>query len=384
MKRMEIPLIDIGEGLADAVISTWLVKPGDQLVAMQPYVEIDTDKVTTELPAPVSGRVLELCFAEGDTVPVGACLLVIDAESDAIDSASAPVESPAPQVTMHVASPTQNVSAAPAVRKLSKEMGIDLALVTGTGPNGVITTDDVKRFAAAKTPTTTDADFAYGTFPLSKVRTVIAENMQTAWREVPHITDLRDIEVGRLKSRKEELSGHPSRPTYTAFFVAAVAQALRMYPRLNASLNWASKEVTFHERIDIGIATFVDDDRLVVPVVRNADTLDVYQITDEIRRLGELAKTKKLAHDDLVGATFNISSSGQMGGGWYGTPIVSPPQVGVMGFGPIMDKVVAENGQPVVRPVMPLMISVDHRLIDGRTMCVFGNEVERLLHECKW
>ena len=100
--------------------------------------------------------------------------------------------------------------------------------------------------------------------------------------------------------------------------------------------------------------------------------------------MGDLAKTKKLSHNDVTGATFNISSAGQMGGGWYGTPIVSPPQVGVMGFGPIVEKVVAENSLPIVRPVMPLMISVDHRLIDGRTMCVFGNEVERLLKECPW
>lgn len=380
MSRIEIPLIDIGEGLAEAVVSRWLVKAGDQVEAMQPYVEVETDKVTTELPAPQSGRVVEICFKEGETVAVGACLIVIDTES-----ASTPVSSaPAPSV------PTPKAS--PAVRHLASELGVDLAAIKGTGDEGLITSQDVRNAApdqstsAAHTPSQADAsrDSTYGTFPLSTVRRTIAEHMQSAWQQVPHITDLREIEVGKLKNKKSELAEHPSRPTYTAFFVAAVAHALRMHPRLNASLDWPKREVTFHQDIHVGIATYVDDDRLVVPVVRNADKLTIFEISEELRRFGELAKSKKLTHDDVSGATFNISSAGQMGGGWYGTPIVSPPQVAVMGFGPILDKVVAEHGNAVVRPVMPLMISVDHRLIDGRTMCVFGNEVERLLRECAW
>jgi pyruvate/2-oxoglutarate dehydrogenase complex dihydrolipoamide acyltransferase (E2) component len=399
MSEQEFRLPDVGEGLADAAIVRWVVPEGGALVRMEAMVEIETAKSTVEIPSPIDGVLLRHGAGEGENLDVGAVLAIIDA--------SAPVAGP------ERAAARSRVPAAPIVRRRAVAAGVDLADVAATGPSGRVLAADLEahlRGLTSATPGSTAAptpDSASTTAirssvasspvtaptaarpagrdnrvePLSKMRLGIATALQRAWSEVPLITDLRDVDALALTTARASLKAEqPDAPlTFTALFAYAALAALRAHPKLNASLDIAAATVTYHGGVHLGIAVSVPDG-LAVGVVRDADTMSLRTLADRIADIADRARSGRLTVEETTGATFTVSSYGQFGG-WYGTPLVVPPQVAIAGFGPIKDTVVPVDGVPGVRPTLPLSVSADHRLIDGAELSTFCSHIERILAE---
>lgn len=397
---LEFRLPDVGEGLAEAEIVRWLVPEGGPVQRMAPMVEIETAKSTVEIPSPVTGLLLRHGAPEGSVIDVGSLLAVL---APAGATPRPPVEpSPlaAPGTVPPAAAagpadpaPRRRVPAAPTVRRLAVQLGIDIADVTGSGPAGRVLAQDVRTAsdAATRQPTglpVTAADSPAGTADvaagdrtekLSPMRVAIMNRLADAWSRVPLITDLRDLDATALTQARgplsDELGGE--RVTFTALFAAVVTAALRRHPLLNASLDADAGTVTYHASIDLGIAVALPDG-LTVGVVHGCERLSLAELSRAISGVAERARAGRLSAAESRGATFTLSSFGQFGG-WYGTPLVVPPQVGIAGFGPVKDAVVAVDGRPEVRPTLPLSVSADHRLVDGAALSAFSSTIERLV-----
>jgi pyruvate/2-oxoglutarate dehydrogenase complex dihydrolipoamide acyltransferase (E2) component len=393
--RVEFRLPDVGEGLEEGEIVSWLVAPGDTVTRDQPLVEVQTDKALVELPSPVAGRVVSLAFDPGALVKVGQVLVVLedgDAAQPGQPQAPAPVPAPAarPQAPAPVAAPTARPKAAPAVRKMALERGVDLATVTGMGPGGRILAADVEAAAqrAARSgvaesaiPRLKDArteevpalgQLAPGRHPLRGIRRVTAETMTRSWREIPHLTVMDELDASALLDARQQLGEDLS---LVAFLVAAVAGALRRYPIVNASLE--AGEVVVHEECHVGLAVATPAG-LVVPVLRDADRRSLGQLSSEVRRLTSLAREGKVELADLRQGTFTLSNYGSLGGR-FSTPIIRPPEVGIIGFGSIRPRPLVVGGDVVARPTLPYCLSVDHRLIDGDVATAFVEDIAATL-----
>jgi pyruvate dehydrogenase E2 component (dihydrolipoamide acetyltransferase) len=400
---LEFRLPDVGEGLAEAEIVRWLVPEGAPVQRMAPMVEIETAKSTVEIPSPVTGLLLRHGAPEGSVIDVGAVLAVLAPA----DGATRPRVEPGPVESSPAAAPPaaptptsggaqevtgrRRVPAAPTVRRLAVQLGVDITDVTGTGPAGRVLAQDVRAVVEAPTGSpvggtvSSDADTAGiaaaadRTEKLSPMRMAIMNRLTEAWSKVPLITDMRDVDATALTqargSLSDELGGE--RVTFTALFAAVVTAALQRHPVLNASLDPDAGTVTYHASIDLGIAVALPDG-LTVGVVRGCERLSLRELSRAISGVAEKARTGRLSAAESRGATFTLSSFGQFGG-WYGTPLVLPPQVGIAGFGPIKDAVVAVDGRPEVRPTLPLSVSADHRLVDGAALSAFSSTIERLV-----
>lgn len=393
MNEYRFHLPDVGEGLADAAIVRWIVPEGGAVKRMDPLVEIETAKSVTEIPSPVAGTVLRHGALEGETLEVGDVLATIATEAPADPAGPVVDESPAasaerPDALVVDAESSsaplarrpdpvagrRRRSAAPTVRRRAVELGIDLGDVAGTGPLGRVLMGDLDAHVTTSA-SNTGIDRVE---KLSRLRAAVSSVMTTAWRTVPHITDLREVDAsGLIAARAAFLEETGTKVGHAAIMAAAVCRALRSHPVMNASIDVEAGTVTYHGSVHLGIAISVDDG-LVVAVVRNAQDLGIRELDAEIERLAALARAGRLPANESSGATFTVSSSGRFGG-WYGTPIVVPPQVGIAGFGSVRDAVVAVNGAPVVRPSIAMSISADHRLVDGAALTAFSVEVGRLL-----
>lgn len=380
-ETLEFRLPDVGEGLAEAEIIRWLVPQGAPVERMAPIVEIETAKSTVEIPSPVTGLLLRHGAPEGSVIDVGSVLAVLS-------TAAAPPSISGPEPS----SVRRRVPAAPTVRRLAVELGIDIADVRGTGPAGRVLAQDVRNAGGAPTPRSTAVQESVAplggnagagpgdrTEKLSPMRVAIMHRLAEAWSKVPLITDLRDVDATALtearRSLSDELSGE--RVTFTTLFAAVVTAALQRHPLLNASFDADASTVTYHSSIDLGIAVALPDG-LTVGVVHGCERLSLRELSAAISRVADKARTGRLTAAESGGATFTLSSFGQFGG-WYGTPLVVPPQVGIAGFGPVKDAVVAVDGRPEVRPTVPLSVSADHRLVDGAALSAFSSTVERLV-----
>ncbi len=432
----EFKLPDVGEGIFEAEILDWLVKEGDTVAMDQPILEIQTDKAVVEIPSPIDGVVKKIIAQPGTMANVGDLLVAIEPGGNAAvapTKTSAPAKSPpvpaprtipAPEPTLSaapaapakigVAGPGKRVLAAPAVRKLALEMGIDLAQVPGTGPAGRIRLSDLKQFAAQPkppvapppsaavaavvpsvppaapplqtlpppvvVPAVTTAEEIIAEEPLRGLRRRIAERMEMSLR-VPHVSTFREIEVARLvalrKNLKPEAEQRNISLTYMPFFIKAITVALKEFPYFNATLDMDNQKILLRRYYHIGVATAIDDG-LVVPVIHHADRMTILEIASELTRLRLLAERRKLAPNELTGSTFSITNYGSFNG-WMGTPIINPPEVAIMGVGRIQDKPVAVDGDVVVRPVLPVSLSFDHRLIDGAAGEQFMERMKALL-----
>lgn len=403
---LEFLLPDVGEGLAEAEIVRWLVPEGAPVQRMTAMVEIETAKSTVEIPSPVTGLLLRHGAPEGSVIDVGSLLAVLS-PADAPPAppvepsgSAAPSVGPPPAPVPAGSASRRRVPAAPTVRRLAVELGIDLADVTGTGPAGRVLEQDLRAAVDAAagpssdgpTPTVapreahgpTDRDVAATsdrTEKLSPMRVAIMNRLAEAWSKVPLITDLRDVDATALTQARgalcDELDGE--RVTFTALFAAVVTAALQRHPLLNASLDADAGTVTYHASIDLGIAVALPDG-LTVGVVHGCERLSLRELSSAISGVAEKARSGRLTAAESRGATFTLSSFGQFGG-WYGTPLVVPPQVGIAGFGPVKDAVVAVDGRPEVRPTLPLSVSADHRLVDGAALSAFSSTIERLVAE---
>ena len=395
----EFKLPDIGEGVAEAEIVKWLVGEGDTVAEDQPLVEVLTDKATVEIPSPRAGRVARLGAAEGATVPVGAVLVTIAVAGEVAASGSpassaspapatptAPAASPASPAPPPSPAPAARAEAVPAARMLAKERGLDLATVAGTGPNGRISLEDVKRALEAGAPGSAAparpaaAPAPGGTeerVPLRGLRRRIAEHMTHAARTVPHFTFVAEVDMSAVvAARRAALPAAQAagvRLTYMAYVVRALVPALQAFPLLNASLDEAAGEIVLKKHWDIGIATATDEG-LTVPVIRGADRLGLFDVARAIERLAAGARDRKLGLDELTGGTFTVTSTGAYGG-LLATPIVHHPQVAILGVHAIVPRAVVRDGQIVARDMTNLSLSLDHRVVDGEVGARFLYEV---------
>jgi pyruvate/2-oxoglutarate dehydrogenase complex dihydrolipoamide acyltransferase (E2) component len=373
-------LPDLGEGVTEAEVDRWLVKEGDEIAEDDPLVEVITDKATAEIPSPFAGVVARIHVPEGTIAAVGAVLVTIGGDAPRAAPAPAPSDRP--------------VKATPPVRRLARELGVDIALVEGTGPGGRITRADVERSGEAgeSSPAAASGDRAVGApgtpgevsrerrEPLRGVRRTIAQRMSDAHRIIPAVTHVEECDVTELDAARRVANGRdPSAPrlTFLPFIAKAVVAGLRLYPALNSSLDEDAGEIVYHSRYDLGIA--VDTDAgLNVPVVRGVEGKSLRELASEIDELARGARAGTLERDQLRGATFTITSPGPFGG-LMATPIVFHPQAAILGVHRATPRPVARDGQVVVRTMMNLSVSFDHRILDGLTAAKFALEVARLL-----
>jgi len=374
----EFRLPDIGEGVAEAEITKWLVAAGDTVAEDQPLVEVLTDKATVEIPSPRAGRIARLGAEQGAIVPVGSVLVVIDVAGEA----SAPPAPVAHVAAVHAGATTPTVTtqtppavgvrveAVPAARMLAKDRGLDLATVTGTGPNGRITLEDVKKTLEATTlPGKSSAPSAGAEerVPLRGLRRKIADHMAQTWSKVPQFTFVAECDMTAVvharEAAKQGARESGAKLTYLAYVVRAVVESLPEFPLLNASLDEAAGEIVMKKHYDIGIATATEDG-LVVPVIRGADRHELVDLAKEIERLAHGARDRKLGLEELTGGTFTITTTGAFGG-LLATPIVHHPQVAILGVHAVTPKPVVRDGQIVIREITNLSLSLDHRVVDG-------------------
>ncbi len=396
MSEYEFKLPDIGEGLGEGEIVRWHAAPGEAVKADQVLVDVETDKAVVEIPAPVSGVLKIQGGQPGDVIPVGGLLAVIESDGEsrvAAEPAAAPAPKSSPPATPPESTPTtpsvaaveasparRRTLASPATRKLAVELGVDLAAVTGSGERGRVTRDDVTAAAgqggAGAAPQVAPQVAPAGADrvePLKGLRRQVARTMTQSWRQIPHISSMREIEADDLvaarDSLNEELAASGVRLTYLSLFVKAVVAALKQNPSFNASIDMEREEIVYRHRYNIGVGTATGDG-LIVTVLHDADKLS---LPETARRLDELARKgreRKASLEELSGGTFTITNWGSYGG-WLGSPLIRPPEVAIVGFGRIRDAVVAVDGVPAVRKLLPLVVATDHRVNDGEHLGSF-------------
>ncbi len=388
----EFRLPDIGEGLVEGEVVRWLVKEGDLLQEDQPMVEIMTDKATVEISSPRGGRVARRLYAEGQNCPVGKVLIEI--EIDVAGSGSAPAaKGPAapersqtppaaasgPGKSQPVGASETGVLATPATRKLARDAGVDIGAVVGTGPAGRITSDDVKAHGGAPVQKH-EGDVR---IPFRGLRKKIAENMVRSKHTAAHFTYVEEIdctELVLLRTRANQrlaAQGAGIKLSFLPFIVKATVAALEKFPQLNATLDEAAGEIVQRKQVHIGLATATEAG-LMVPVVRNANPLSVVELAQEIDRLAAVTRTGKAAREDLSGSTFTITSLGALGG-VLAAPIINYPEVAILGVHKISRRPAVVDEKIVIRDLMNLSISVDHRVVDGYDAARFIAEIKATL-----
>lgn len=431
MSKFEFKLPDIGEGVTEGEIVSWLVAVGDTVAEDQEMVEVMTDKATVTIGAPKAGRIAELRGGVGDVIPVGGVLVVLDLTGGAPASAaaSAPAATaPAETVASAVGDLKESLPgtsapaaaaaapakvegapalAAPATRKLARELGVDLTSVPGSGSAGRITREDVERAAgsAGQAPAAAPQRAAAGVpqapapaplpvsappaaaedkrIPIRGLRKRIFENMARSKRTAAHFAYADEVECTRLIELRNRTKGYGDEAgvklTFLPFIVKAVVAALRKHPSLNTWVDDVNGEMIQKASIDIGIATATDAG-LIVPVVRNADRLSIIEIAREISRLATDARNGKIKPEDVGGSTFTVTSLGKLGG-LFSTPVVNYPEVAIMGIHEMKKRPIVVGDEIKIGQVMVLALSFDHRIIDGHVGAAFAQEVKSLLED---
>ncbi|ARU61240.1 hypothetical protein CBW65_09725 [Tumebacillus avium] len=398
-------LPDVGEGIHEAEVVRWLVQEGDVVREFDPLVEVQTDKALVELPSPASGCVQEIKAKEGELARVGEVLVVIGEKQESVPAA-------------------KRVLATPSTRKFARDQGVDIAQVTGTGPAGRVTKEDVQAFlhtkentvapaatqvsntanspapsstvlataptnTSANSPTTaptttqTSAPTTASTtrIPLRGLRRTIADRMAKSAFTAPHVTAVDEVDMTELVAYRahanELLAPTRQKITYLPFILKALTTALKSHPHLNAHMDDAAGEIVLHSDYHIGIAVDTEDG-LMVPVIKHADRRSLLDLAAAAKTLTDQAKTRTLALDDMRGGTFTISNMGPIGG-LFATPILNYPEVAILGIHAMQDRPVVRGGEIVIRTMMNLSLSFDHRVIDGAEAVRFTNKIKQLL-----
>jgi 2-oxoglutarate dehydrogenase E2 component (dihydrolipoamide succinyltransferase)/2-oxoisovalerate dehydrogenase E2 component (dihydrolipoyl transacylase) len=375
----DVIMPQLGESIAEGTIVKWLIPQGGHVEKDQPLLEVETDKVSLEVPSPSTGYLNEVLVTEGQTVPVGTLLARL--ESDAAPRGV--VTRVGGVVVRHMEpAPGGEDYYSPAVRQLAKEHGVDLAEVTGTGAGGRVTKKDVLDFVAKRsgtqkkaTPAAPVTAVAEQTLPLTPMRRTIAERMVASRRTSAHVTTFFEADFsGPAKVR--EAHGL----TYLPFAIKAVTRALRDLPIVNSS--WTDQGIVIKQDIHMGIAVALEDG-LLVPVIRHADRKGLQQLAKEVADLAERARTKRLSPEEVQGGTFTITNHGGMGS-LFSTPIISQPQIAILGLGAVQKRAVVINDAIGIRPMAYLSLSFDHRVIDGATADQFMSKVKGYLERGDW
>jgi pyruvate/2-oxoglutarate dehydrogenase complex dihydrolipoamide acyltransferase (E2) component len=410
MSDFQFNLPDVGEGLSEGEIVHWHVAPGDPVKADQIMVDVQTDKAVVEIPAPVAGTIKTLGAKPGDMLPIGQMLTVIETDGPVpvLPSHGSHGEAPSPVVAAPEPAPAlartngqaRRPLASPATRKLAVELDVDLLTVSGSGNRGQITKDDVRRAAegggppaAAPSSTPAPAPMPAAAIarpsgedrvePLRGLRRQIATTMAAAWRDIPHILTADEVDATNLVAARaalnEEFEAQGVKLSYLPIVVKACVAALKRYPNFNASLDMDRQEIIYRHRYNIGFATSTADG-LIVPVIHDADRKSLLEIAAEIEALAAAARARKIKVEQLSNGTFTISNYGSYGGS-FGTPIIRPPEVAIAGIGAIKDQVVPVDGAPAIRPILPLVVSADHRMNDGEHLGQFLGAIGSYLRD---
>src|SRR3954454_8022309 len=356
----EFKLPDLGEGLTEGEIGRWLVSEGQEIAEDDPLIEIATDKTTVEIPSPAGGTVSQILVQEGEVVPVGTVLVVIGGDAASPPPKAEPTASSQPSQSAQRPR-DEKVRATPLVRRLADELGVELAAVNGTGPQGRITEADVRNAVQGGGEAPKERRE-----PIRGVKRQMFEHLSRAHHEIPPVTwveecDFTDVDLKQLLPRT----------------LQAVAQALEDFPELNARID--GNDLVLIERYDIGIAVQTDQG-LVVPVVRNVDERSLDDLDAEIRRLADAAHAGRLAPEELRGGTFTVTSAGKSAG-LFTTPLVNHPQVAILGVYRIADRPAVHDGSLAVRRIGNVSVTFDHRVIDGKRAADFGLAVIARLQE---
>jgi 2-oxoglutarate dehydrogenase E2 component (dihydrolipoamide succinyltransferase) len=406
---IDIRVPTLPESVADATVLSWHKQPGDAVTRDENLVDLETDKVVLEVPAPADGVLTEIQFDEGDTVEADQLLAILDENARAAaptpeTSSQAPsVEAepaPAPATEAGPEERAEQPVLTPSVRRLVKELNIDASKITGTGKNGRILKSDVMKFLdsqdkqeheqeleALRSSTMPATELPQGArpeerVPMTRLRARIAERLVEAQQNAAILTTFNEVDlqaVMELRNRYKESfeKQHDTRLGFMSFFVKATVEALKRFPEVNASVD--GTDIIYHGYYDIGIA--VGSPRgLVVPVLRDADQLSFSEIETTIKQFGKKAQDGSLSYDELTGGTFTISNGGVYGS-MLSTPILNPPQSGILGMHNIQQRPMVVDGEIVIRPMMYLALSYDHRIIDGRGAVQFLVTIKQLLED---
>jgi len=352
---------DLGEGLEEGKIVAWLVAAGDEVSLNQPLVEVETAKAAVEIPSPFAGRIVELHGAEDDDVPVGAPLVTFEVEAPTETTGGQPPGTATSRIEypsrVEQPSPAHGVRATPPVRKLAKDLGVELEMIDGTGPEGRVTEHDVRRAAdLGKEPSPGSEDLRIESVPVVPIRRVIAQRLSEQ-AAIPQVTTFRTVDCAALTEFRRELGVSP-----LPVVVAALCRTIEAHPPLNA--RWAGDRIELRGKVNVGIAA--DTERgLVVPVLQDAGRRGIADLAAEVRRLAEAARAGTLAVEDVSAtATIAVSNTGSYGSE-AGTPILSPGTSVTMAFGAIADRALVVDGAVGVRPAATISLTFDHRVLDG-------------------
>ncbi|MBT3091987.1 MAG: 2-oxoglutarate dehydrogenase complex dihydrolipoyllysine-residue succinyltransferase [Candidatus Thiodiazotropha endolucinida] len=388
---IELRVPQLPESVSDATVLSWHKQPGEHIDQDETLVDLETDKVVLEVPSPQSGILTTIHFKEGETVQADDVLGILEAGAGTPASQEQPPETPQAD--------REAPALSPAVRRLVKESGIDPSTIQGSGKNGRIVKSDVEAAIAAQksgsqtesavapaTPSPPPATIATGRIeervPMTRLRKRVAERLVEAQQTAAILTTFNEVNLQaisdlRVKYRDEFEKRHNVRLGFMAFFVKATVEALKQYPIINATVD--GDDILYHGYFDIGIA--VSSPRgLVVPILRDADQLSFAAVEQRIKDYGTKAKDGSLSYEDLTGGTFSITNGGVFGS-MLSTPILNPPQSAILGMHSIQQRPVAEKGEIVIRPVMYLALSYDHRIIDGRDAVQFLVTIKQLLED---
>jgi pyruvate dehydrogenase E2 component (dihydrolipoamide acetyltransferase) len=393
---MEFKLPDIGEGVAEAEILKWMVKEGDRVKEDQPLVEVLTDKVNVQLPCPRAGTVVSILVKEGSVAKVGQTIMTIDDgttdQTPLIQEPShqAP-QSQTPSVEASLPLAGQAVLATPATRKLARELGVDITTVSASGPHGRVTEDDVRKASSLTKPAVAQASgmLKQGVneeiVPLRGVRRTIAEHMIRSKESTAQVTHVDEADMTELVLLREALKGSAEKRgvklTYLPFIIKALVPALKEYPFVNASLDEGSGSIVLKRYYNIGIATDTEQG-LVVPVVKNVDSKDIFELAGEIEGLASKARSGQLSLDEVRGSTFTVTNVGAIGG-LFATPIINFPEVAILGLHSITKRPVVREGRVEIRDITYLSLSFDHRVLDGAYAARFISRVIGTIQDTK-
>lgn len=397
-ESVEIKAPEFPESVADGEVATWHVQVGEAVRRDQVIVDIETDKVVLEVVAPADGKLVAIVKEEGETVLADELLATFETGDVGAAAPSSTTRAPDSETPSSDASDSDDVIASPAARKMAEEQGLTLSQVAGSGKDGRITKEDVlKAVADAQKPSTSSTPAPQKApetnevsgerlerrVPMTRIRASIARRLVEAQQTAAMLTTFNEVDMSpimELRSRyKEEFekAHNGTRLGFMSFFVRSSIEALKRFPLVNASID--GNDIVYHGYQDIGVA--VGSPRgLVVPVLRDADSLTLAEIEDQIRDFGSRAQENKLSIADMTGGTFTISNGGVFGS-LLSTPILNPPQTAILGMHKIADRPVAVNGEVVIRPMMYLALSYDHRLIDGQEAVRFLVTIKDFLEE---
>lgn len=383
----EFKFPDVGEGITEGELVRWKVKVGEKIKEDQILAEVETAKTVVEIPSPKDGIVIKLHYQEGDEIKVGEVLATIGDEYD-LKEGKARKESGTVVGILEEAVETkgrQMVLATPSVRRIAKNIGIDISEVKGTGSHGKVTEDDLKRYADEKTGIRTDSD-SFGSItriPLRGIRKTIAKNMPVYHQTAALVTHTDEADVSELSFIKEKEEKHLEEKgvklTYLPFIIKAVIIALKEHPFMNSSLDEGKNEIILKKYYNIGISVDTNDG-LIVPVIKDADKKNIIHLAEEIKTLAEKARSRTVDIKDLKGGTFSITNIGSYGG-IFATPIVNYPEAAILSTGKIQDKPRVINGEIKIRKVLPLSLTFDHRIMDGGIAARFVNTIVRHLED---